>query len=188
MDLNDKLKEFDQSIQVTLSKEYAQMDKMIEDEIQEGISGELEEYENKKKTSYEKNVQKIEKDFNKKLYNYEIQCKKQIIDEQNKMIEELKTEAISALKNYTYQNEYQHFLERCIEQSLYKVEDKNGTSIGLVKNDIDRFANIIEQKYNTKIIEIPENKIGGCILENQLQGIYIDNTILNNINEKLKGK
>lgn len=70
---------------------------------------------------------------------------------------------------------------------LIKIDDKSETYIGLTKADIERYSQFLVQKYNLKLKEIDSKYIGGCILENANQGIVIDNTLLNKIDEKLKG-
>ena len=71
MDINEKLQQFSQSLQDTSNKEYKQIEKEVDDEIKAGIEEEVQEYEEKKRINYEKTVQRIEKDFNKKVFNYE---------------------------------------------------------------------------------------------------------------------
>ena len=70
---------------------------------------------------------------------------------------------------------------------LTKIDDKTDTYIGLTKSDIVRYSEILTSKYNLRLKEIDSKYIGGCILENEPQGIVIDNTLLNKIDEKLKG-
>lgn len=70
---------------------------------------------------------------------------------------------------------------------LKKIENKEDTSIGITKFDIEKYKSIIISKYNIEIKEIEDKYIGGCILENIKQGIFIDNTLLNKIDEKLEG-
>ena len=70
---------------------------------------------------------------------------------------------------------------------LTKIDDKTETYIGLTKSDIERYSEILTSKYNLRLKEIDSKYIGGCVLENKSQGIVIDNTLLNKIDEKLKG-
>ena len=63
MNLDVKLKEFNQIIEETANKEYTEIEQKMEKEIQDAIEQEINEYENKKNISYEKNVQKIEKEY-----------------------------------------------------------------------------------------------------------------------------
>ena len=86
------------------------------------IEQEIQEYEEKKQANYLKNVQKIEKDFNKKVFNYEMNSKKQIIDEENRLREMMKDEAILKLKDFTNNEKYEKFLFQSIDQGFSKRE------------------------------------------------------------------
>lgn len=53
--------------------------------------------------------------------------------------------------------------------------------------DLEKYQPIIIEKYNVRFKQIDIKYIGGCIIENEKQGVFIDNTLLNKIEEKLKG-
>ena len=91
------------------------------------------------------------------------------------------------INDFVKTNEYETFLLKSIDEGLSKIEKENDTCIGITKLDFERYNELITNKYNIKIKEIEEKYIGGCILENTNQGIFIDNTLLNRIDEKLKG-
>ena len=81
-------KEIDKEM-LAMDLHFRAFEKEVDDEIRAGIEEEVQEYEEKKKINYEKTVQRIEKDFNKKVFNYEINCKKEIIDEGKRIKESL---------------------------------------------------------------------------------------------------
>ena len=116
MDIKSKLEGFKGSIEDDSNREYRQIEQDVENEINSGIEREVLEYENKKKLIYDKNVQKIEKEFNKKVFNYEIECKKYIIDEEKRLKKAIKDEAIEILKDYTENDNYLVFLNKCINE------------------------------------------------------------------------
>lgn len=118
MDINQKLQRFGQSLEDASYKEYMQIQKKVDEEIKLSIEQEIKEYEEKKQVNYEKNVQRIEKDYNKKVFNYEINCKKQIIDEERKMKEKIKLEASNSLREFTKSEQYQEFLLNSIKERL----------------------------------------------------------------------
>ena len=84
MNIEAKLQDFEKSLNRISNEDYNKIEKKIEEEIQDGIREELSEYENKKQIAYDKYVQKMEKDFNKKIFNYEMNCKKEIIEEEKR--------------------------------------------------------------------------------------------------------
>lgn len=70
---------------------------------------------------------------------------------------------------------------------MSQIEISEGTVIGLTSKDIEKYGVSIKEAYNISLEEIPIKYIGGCILENKIQGIFIDNTLLNSVNERLEG-
>ena len=120
MDVNEKLQQFGQSLEEISNKEYRQIEQEVDNEIKTGIEEEVKEYENKKQANFDKTSQRIEKDFNKKVYNYEIQCKKEIIDEQRKLKENLKNEIRNKLIEFVKKDEYQDVLIKSIDERFNK--------------------------------------------------------------------
>lgn len=120
MDVNEKLQQFGQSLEEISNKEYKQIEQDVDNEIKTGIEEEIKEYENKKQANFDKTSQRIEKDFNKKVYNYEIQCKKEIIDEQRKLKENLKNEIRTKLAKFVEKDEYKDILIKSIDERINK--------------------------------------------------------------------
>ena len=120
MDVNEKLQQFGQSLEEISNKEYKQIEQEVDNEIKTGIEEEIKEYENKKQANFDKTSQRIEKDYNKKVYNYEIQCKKEIIDEQRKLKENLKNEIRTKLAKFVEKDEYKDILIKSIDERINK--------------------------------------------------------------------
>ena len=120
MDVNEKLQQFGQSLEEISNKEYRQIEQEVDNEIKTGIEEEIKEYENKKQANFDKTSQRIEKDYNKKVYNYEIQCKKEIIDEQKNLKENLKNEIRNRLVEFVKNDRYQDVLIKSIEERINK--------------------------------------------------------------------
>ena len=118
MDVNEKLQQFGQSLEEISNKEYRQIEQEVDNEIKTGIEEEIKEYENKKQANFDKTSQRIEKDYNKKVYNYEIQCKKGIIDEQKNLKENLKNEIRNKLIEFVKNDRYQDVLIKSIDERI----------------------------------------------------------------------
>lgn len=183
MNINTKLKNFKQNIEEIADKDYKEIDSEIEEEISNLVKQEITEYENKKQIAYEKYIQKIEKEFNKKIYNYEITCKKEIIEEEKNLRKEIKEECLQILKDYTEKDAYKIFLLNNIKEAISKVKEKAGIDVYLTKKDILKYGEEIGKIDNFKMVEMPDSNIGGCIVANEVQGIFIDNTMLNMLND-----
>ena len=120
MDVNEKLQQFGQSLEEISNKEYRQIEQDVDNEIKTGIEEEIKEYENKKQANFDKTSQRIEKDYNKKVYNYEIQCKKEIIDEQKNLKENLKNEIRNRLVEFVKNDRYKDVLIKSIDERINK--------------------------------------------------------------------
>ena len=120
MDVNEKLQQFGQSLEEISNKEYRQIEQDVDNGIKTGIEEEIKEYENKKQANFDKTSQRIEKDYNKKVYNYEIQCKKEIIDEQKNLKENLKNEIRNRLVEFVKNDRYQDVLIKSIDERINK--------------------------------------------------------------------
>lgn len=120
MDVNEKLQQFRQSLEEISNKEYRQIEQEVNNEIREGIEEEVKEYENKKQINFNKMSQRIEKDYNKKIFNYEMQCKKEIIDEQKLLKEKLKNEIKNRLIEFVKTDKYLDILIKSINERIIK--------------------------------------------------------------------
>ena len=185
MNVTTKLNYFKQNIEEIADKDYKEINNEIEEEISNLVQQEISEYEQKKQIAYEKSVQKIDKELNKKIYNYEISCKKDIIEEEKKIRKSIKEESLQILKDYTDKQEYEKFLLNNINEAFSKIQEKDGIDIYLTKKDILNYGQHIARIYNSKIKEMPDSNIGGCIVANEFHGIFIDNTLLNMLNETI---
>lgn len=187
MNIEEKLVDFKNSVEEMSNKDYLEIKKKVESEINDSISQEIDKYEKKKQAIYNKNSQNMEKDCNKKIYNYEIECKKKIIAEEKKLREKIKERCIVKLKEFVGKEQYKEYLINNINSTFYKIEDKNLVDIYLTKNDIEKYGEEIRISYNSRTIEMPDSYIGGCIVANETQGVFIDNTLMNMLNEVMLG-
>ena len=183
--MEDKMKDFAISLAQMSMKESKILKEELEEEVNIAVEEEIREYSEKKQTSYKKLLEKTEKEHNKKIFAYELQLRQEVINEENKIKQEIKKEAIQKIKEAIENNSHIRFLENKIEECLNLIGNIKGTRCGIIRLDKEKYEKEILQKYQLEIFEISEKYIGGCILENQEEGIYIDNTILNLINEKI---
>lgn len=183
MNLDEKLIEFKESLDSISNKEYKEIEKKIEIDVKNSVEEELSIYKLKKKLSYDKYVQRVEKEYNKKVFNYELNCKKDIIQEEKRLKNDIKNEAIKRFYDFTKNPNYIEFLKKNINEAVSVIEFDDVRTIGITKRDFDLYKNDLREVYNVRFNQIDDKYIGGCIIENKEKAIYIDNTILNIINE-----
>lgn len=186
MNNQEKMKIFQESCQRLLNREVAELSKKIDTEIEQQIKDELQEYQEKEEFAYQKKLEKLEKDYNKQIYSLEMESKKDVLNQKKLIHKDLNKEVIQILKDFTKAPEYESFLMKRIEESIQKLENTNHAILGIVKQDEERYGNKIREKYQIEIKIIDDKFIGGCILEDEMAGLAIDDTIQNSIDEKLQ--
>jgi len=185
MDTNLKLNELKESCKRLVQKDKEELEEKIKKEMNEQIMQEVEEYTNKQENTYQKKCEKLDKEYYKKIYEYETLQKKEIfekIKEYNKKL----TEDISAqIKKMMDLDIYEEYFWNLVKDILPKIDIKN-SKIGLVKKDFERFSKKLSDEYFANCMIIDDSYIGGIIVESQ--EIFIDSTIKNSIEEEVRKK
>ena len=158
------------------------LNEKINTEIEEQINVELTEYVKKQEASYKKQCEKIVKDYNKALFEYEVECKKNVQNVKNIIKKELKEEVKRKLQIFTEKEEYLQYLIKTINDSLSVVNNDNSSIIFVTNNDKQKYEEVLN-RYNIKIDVLDNDFIGGCKLKNDKLGVIIDNTLKTNLDE-----
>lgn len=176
MNMDEKIKKFEQSCEKLAKCDAEKLDNKLNNEIEEQINLELEEYVKKQENAYKKQCEKIVKDYNKLIFDYEVECKKNILNVKNIIKKNLISELESALYNFINQKEYTEFLAKSISEVLEATGNDENSIIYITNKDYQTNKDIL-QKYNFKFEIIDNYYIGGCKLENKKIGVSIDNTL-----------
>lgn len=185
MDIKEKVSIIEESCKRLVKKDKLELNKIIDSEIEKRIKDEIKSYQEKEEFAYNKKIEKMEKDFNKQIYSLEMDCKKEILNQKSLIQKDLKKDVVQLMKKFTESEEYKNFLITKIDEVIQKNPNTENSILGIVNKDNERFAGTIIEKYNITLKIIDDKYIGGCILEDSIQGIYIDNTISNSIDENL---
>lgn len=183
MNLEKKLKELEESCLRSASKETETLKQEINSDIEAQMKLELKEYTDRKQWNFNKTVEKLEKDYMKEIFNFQTECKKDILQAKEEMYKDLKQNVKQRLEEYTENEEYKSFLFDSIDNVLLKSKGSSNITIGITSKDYERFKDEIKASKNVDVIEINNCYIGGCILKSN--EIFIDNTLLNNLEEKM---
>ncbi len=146
----------------------------------EKISKMIEDYQDVLSIKYANELNKIEREYNRNLFDYEMEGNVSLNKFKAKLFDNIKTEVIKNLKEFTDSKEYKKYLIKNIEKTLNNI-DKG--IIYITEKDFKKFKDELEKLFNTKIDKIDDTNIGGCMVVNNK--ISVDNTIKNNIEEKL---
>ena len=124
MDLDNKIKKFEQSCERLAQIDAEKLNEKINTEIEEQINVELTEYVKKQEASYKKQCEKIVKDYNKALFEYEVECKKNVQNVKNIIKKELKEEVKRKLQIFTEKEEYLKYLIKTMTMLQYILHKK----------------------------------------------------------------
>lgn len=188
MKIQEKINIFEESCKKLLKKETTDLNKQIDTEIEKQIKNELEEYTEKEEIAYHKKIEKLEKDLNKQIYSLEMESKKEILNQKKFMQKDLEKQIIQILKDFTKTPEYREVLQNRIEETLQKLNSTEHSILGILKQDNEKYGDEIRQKYHITVKIIEDNYIGGCILEDDVAGLFIDNTLASSVYEKLESE
>ncbi len=186
MNIVEKEKVFEDSLQKLLQREMTELEKKINLEIESQIKDELEEYQTKEELVYHKKMEKLEKEYHKQINQLEMENKKEILEEKKNIHKNLKKEIEKVFVDFVQNSEYEAFLMTRIEQVLSKIPDSDGAILGITKQDYEKYQHQIQERFQVQVNVIENQYIGGCVLEDKQAGMYIDNTIQNSIHERLE--
>lgn len=185
MDIDEKIKKFEQSCEKLAQIDAQKLNEKLNREIEEQIESDLDEYVKKQEVSYNKQCEKVVKEYNKSLFDYELECKKNIQNVKKIINRELKEEVERRIIDFTNKDEYyMQYLMRSIDSVLKIVENNAGSIIYVTKRDSERYRELLE-KYNITINYLDDFYIGGCKLINTDRGVIVDNTLKSNIEDML---
>lgn len=186
MNIDDKIKKFEQSCEKLAQMDAEKLNEKINNEIEEQIETELEEYIKKQEIAYKKQCEKVVKEYNKSLFEYEVECKKSIQNVKDIINRELKDEIVKRLQVFTDRQEYVQYLLKNINDALKVVDNDSTSVIYVTKKDSEKYFEVLN-KYNFQIGQLDDCFIGGCKVKSDKLGVVVDNTLKSNLDEKMSG-
>lgn len=164
--------------------------KLLEEEnnsiISEKKSNLVNSYKDELAEKYLKDIENLKKEFNKNVFNYEIQERKKLNELKehlvNKIMQDVENEMLEFVNLATYKN----FLTDNIKGTLKMIEASAECIVYVTENDYNRFGNKLVSKYkNVKLDKTSNSSIGGCIVFDVANKVVINNTIRNSIDERI---
>ena len=183
MNIDDKIKRFEQSCEKLAQIDAEKLNEKINNEIEDQIETELEEYIKKQEDTYKKQCEKVVKEYNKSLFEYEVECKKNIKNVKDIINRELKDEIERRLQLFTDKQEYIQYLIKNISDAIKIVNNDSSSVIYVTKKDSEKYIDILN-RYSFQINQLDDCFIGGCKIKNDKLGIVVDNTLKSNLDEK----
>ena len=141
---------------------------------------------------FEREMNKIEKDYYAQRFSLETEVKQKLIDKEKEIQEKYKLELENMIKTFINSKDYEKYLKKNIEKSLEQIQEKKdskGIVIYLTKNDKKEYSENLKKEYpNIKIELMEEENLGGSQCYCKKKNIFIDNTLKLAVQEQVEDK
>lgn len=198
IDVSKKIEKIEKNCIDTAKKELALLkdenDKISEEKILEKVNN----YKTELAEKYQEEINKLNREFNRNIFDYEIEGKKKVSQKREECIEKIENRIVEEFKNFVNIPEYENFLETRIAETktLEIYFEETDYTIFITENDYNKYYEKIlnnellgqdmNSKSNITIEKISNSYIGGCIILDRKNNISIDNTIRTDISQKIK--
>lgn len=198
IDVSKKIEKIEKNCIDTAKKELALLkdenDKISEEKILEKVNN----YKTELAEKYREEINKLNWEFNRNIFDYEIEGKKKVSQKREECIEKIENRIVEEFKNFVNTPEYENFLETRIAETktLEIYFEETDYTIFITENDYNKYYEKIlnnellgqdmNSKSNITIEKISNSYIGGCIILDRKNNISIDNTIRTDISQKIK--
>ena len=164
----------------------------IKEQIDAQVLEELKQYNEKQEVKFEREMNKIEKDYYAQRFSLETEVKQKLIDKEKEIQEKYKLELENMIKTFINSKDYEKYLKKNIEKSLEQIQEKKdskGIVIYLTKNDKKEYSENLKKEYpNIKIELMDEENLGGSQCYCKKKNIFIDNTLKLAVQEQVEDK
>jgi vacuolar-type H+-ATPase subunit E/Vma4 len=201
-DVSAKVKKFQESCMKLAKDEASSLDKKVKDNIKLETEDEIKKYKEDAKRKFERQIYKLEKDFNSKIYELKNKSRKTVINRGKDLLKSLKYELSQRLYIFTDLKEYEIYFINNLEETLLNLEIENNNEIEIYttnkdfekylkdKTDISNFnfSNDNIKKLDNitlKFLQTDEDIIGGTIGKNISKKVLVDNSLKIALNQEI---
>lgn len=199
IDFNKKLDKIEKSCYETAKIEHRLLKEENDNIISEKVLNKVDSYKNNLVKKYSDEINKIDREYNKNIFDYEVNKKKEINEVRENLIQEIENEVIESLKRFVDTPEYEQYLKR-ITSNLELLFEEGEFTIYLTEKDYEKYCKNYMNNENMKsclcvkkteksyikIDKISNDYIGGAIIVDEQNKVSRDNTIKTNIEQEIK--
>ena len=186
-DIKNKIEELREDCIREANIEADEMNKNIDEKIENDIKEQLDEYSKKQRIRYDREMKGFKKQYNIKKYELEKNSKMNLLEKQKEIIIDLINSVEKKMKDFVHSEKYFDYLVKNINNSLNKIGSKtNSVIIYITDYDYNRYSNMLSASFKDYTIKtISDENIGGCKCLDKDSNIIIDNTISLLIRERI---
>jgi len=185
IDINKKLEKIEKNCLDTARKELnllkSENDKILDEKILEKVNC----YKDELSKKYDIELNKIKREYNRNLFNYEMNEKKKINNFKQTLLNNIEDRIKFEFERFTDSQGYKEYLFKTIRNAIQKTKS-NECTVFVTEKDYEKYAEDIARNFSVDVGKIDSSNIGGCVLVNIKEKISVDNTLKTNIEEKIK--
>lgn len=185
IDINKKLEKIEKNCLDIAKKELNTLKDENNQVLDEKILEKVNSYKEELSKKYDIELNKIKREYNRNLFDYERTEKKKINDFKQTLINNIENKIKSEFEDFTSSQEYKEYLFKAIKKSIQKGKS-NDCTVFVTERDYNKYEEEIARNFNINVGKIDNSNIGGCVLININDKISVDNTLKTNIEEKVK--
>ncbi len=146
----------------------------------------IAEYEFEVQKKFENEINKLNRDYNKNIFNYDMESRRKLTKFKDTLILYIHKILIEKFVQFSGTEEYREFLRNNVRQVLSKVNSNENCTIFVTNKDMEKYGNDLKNEFGVEVQTIEDSYIGGCMLVNDRERVSIDNTLKNNISERMR--
>jgi hypothetical protein len=185
-DIDKKLDKIEKSCYETARKELKLLKEENDNICNQKVLEKVNLYKDELSKKYSNELNKIEREYNRSLFDYEMEERIKINNFKQTLIDNINSKVEKEFLKFADSSEYKEYLFRTIKNTLNKLEKNNDVILYITENDYSKFKDEIENKFHINLEKISNENIGGCAVIDNKNKISIDNTLKTNIEEKVK--
>jgi vacuolar-type H+-ATPase subunit E/Vma4 len=200
--ISAKVKKFQESCMKLAKDEASSLDKKVKSNIKSETEDEIKKYREDAKNKFERQLHKLEKDYNSKTYELKNKSQKTIIHRGKGFLKSLEFELSQRLYMFTDLREYEIYFIKNLEETLLNLEIENDDEIEIYTTNKD-FEKYLKDKSNIsnfnflsnniksldnltlKFLQTDEEIIGGTIGKNTSKKVQVDNSLKVALNQEI---
>lgn len=183
---NKKLEKMNKACQEIARKELILLKKENDSFSSEKIDQMVDEYKEELAVKYSNEINKIQREFNRNVFDFKQKQRMRVNDFKQSLKDDLVIQITKEIEKFTDSYQYEEYLINNIKNVLKNINDVSKCVIYITEKDYNKFYEKLTFEFNLKLEKMDNKNLGGCIVVDKIAKVSLDNTIKNNIEEKVQ--
>ncbi len=185
-DIDKKIDKIEKSCYETAKKEQKILKEENDNICNKKVLEKVNDYKDELSKKYSNELNKIEREYNRELFDYEMKERIKISNFKQTLIDNIQFKVEEEFLKFVDSAQYKDYLFNLINKTINKLDKSDELILYLTEKDYYKFKDEIENNFSVNLDKISNQNIGGCAIIDNQNKIYIDNTLKVNIQERIK--